>query len=56
MAGVVGSVGVGAWAALGIPTPGVGRPAPAFHTVSTQGSVHFIGHGPAILYFYEADT
>lgn len=49
MAGVVESVEVGAWVIADIP-------APAFHTVSTRGSVHFVGYGPAILYFYEADT
>lgn len=34
----------------------VGMTAPPFRAVSTRESVAFSGRGPAILYFYEADT
>lgn len=36
--------------------PAVGTTAAPFRAVSTRGPVAFSGRGPAILYFYEADT
>lgn len=62
---VVGTVGAAAivlglggwvWATAVAPTRGtVGRLAFAT-TASTRGPLTFSGRGPAILYFYEADT
>ena len=61
--GILGvlAIGGGAWT---LATPSapvvsphvVGSAAPGFRAASTRGPIAFSGRGPAVLYFYEADT